>query len=473
MTLHRSRARLLRFAVSSLVAVQSAIAATAFSEFILTTPSLNGRSAMAQTTNLDVKNLYQQASQAVVLVQTDDGRGSGSLVTPDGLILTNAHVVDGYRSVQVTLKDGRKFKGTVVSRGSGNCLDLALVKIEANNLPTIAFAASNALQVGAPVLAIGNPLDTTYTLTQGLISNLSPQQGLILTNAVLNPGNSGGPLLDTQGRLIGVNTAKYRGSGLYLAIAVDQARAFVQAFKQGLSPSIGEVLIPANTPLAQRLALDGTIRDSKLQAEDHTTCMTGSRADLYTFEGEADQPVMIEMSSSELGSYLMLMAPNGDVLAVDRSEGRNDAARVLASLPQTGTYTVIANAAAADQAGKYRLQATIPLVVEKGKLTHTTPQLPNGAFYRSYVFSGKAQQEIVVALHHFDFDPYLTLVDSNGKVVAQGKSERRTTLSTTLPRDGAYTLIVTSAKPGDRGQYFLSVHAPKPTTNPNRVSQQR
>jgi serine protease Do len=161
------------------------------------------------------------------------GTGSGFIVSSDGLILTNSHVVDGADQVSVTLKDGRTIDGKVM--GKDNLTDLAVVKIEAEALPTVVFGDSEALQIGEKAIAIGNPLGLDNTVTTGIISATgrnSTQIGVgdkridfIQTDAAINPGNSGGPLLNAKGEVIGINTAIIRNAqGLGFAIPINSAR---------------------------------------------------------------------------------------------------------------------------------------------------------------------------------------------------------------------------------------------------------
>jgi serine protease Do len=165
--------------------------------------------------------------------QLQRGTGSGFIVSSDGLILTNSHVVDGADRVTVTLKDGRTIDGQVM--GKDNLTDLAVVKIEAEDLPAVVFGDSEALQIGEEAIAIGNPLGLDNTVTTGIISATgrnSTQIGVgdkridfIQTDAAINPGNSGGPLLNAKGEVIGINTAIIRNAqGLGFAIPINSAR---------------------------------------------------------------------------------------------------------------------------------------------------------------------------------------------------------------------------------------------------------
>jgi serine protease Do len=138
-------------------------------------------------------------------------------VQSDGVILTNAHVVGMSRTVRVGLADGRRVEGRVVGRDPS--LDVAVVRIDVPNMPVAPIGDSDRLEVGQTAIAIGNPLGLERTVTTGVISaiNRSPRglslDGLIQTDAAISPGNSGGPLLDSRGRVIGINTAVLRAPG--------------------------------------------------------------------------------------------------------------------------------------------------------------------------------------------------------------------------------------------------------------------
>lgn len=162
--------------------------------------------------------------------EIERGVGSGFVVSADGEIITNAHVVDGADTVQITLKDGRTFEGKVL--GADPVTDVAVIKIDATNLPTVKLSNSEQIQPGEWAIAIGNPLGLDNTVTAGIISatgRSSGQVGIpnervdyIQTDAAINPGNSGGPLLNQQGEVIGMNTAIIQNAqGIGFAIPIN------------------------------------------------------------------------------------------------------------------------------------------------------------------------------------------------------------------------------------------------------------
>lgn len=165
--------------------------------------------------------------------RVERGTGSGFIISSDGQILSNAHVVEGADTVNVTLKDGRSFVGKVM--GTDPLTDVAVIKIQANNLPSVSLGDSEQLKPGEWAIAIGNPLGLDNTVTTGIISatgRSSSQVGVpdkrvnfIQTDAAINPGNSGGPLLNASGQVIGMNTAIIQGAqGLGFAIPINTAK---------------------------------------------------------------------------------------------------------------------------------------------------------------------------------------------------------------------------------------------------------
>ena len=233
-------------------------------------------------------NLFRQASPAVVnittigverdlftlnLYQIPQGTGSGFVWDTNGDIITNFHVIQNADSAQVTLADQSNWKARVV--GVAPDKDLAVLRIDApaNRLRPIPIGTSKDLQVGQSVYAIGNPFGLDQTLTTGVISALNreiesvtrrPIQGVIQSDAAINPGNSGGPLLDSAGRLIGVNTAIYSPSGasvgIGFAIPVDTVNRIVpELIRSGkiIRPGLGIQI--ADDQIAQRLGVTGIL----------------------------------------------------------------------------------------------------------------------------------------------------------------------------------------------------------------------
>jgi S1-C subfamily serine protease len=217
--------------------------------------------------------VYKAAHESVVYVTSTVYRrtffydvpqrdlGSGFLVNAEGQILTNFHVISGSSEVEVTLPDQTKHKARVLVRDRTD--DLALIKIDVRkNLPHLNLGDSDRLQVGQKVLAIGNPFGLSGTLTTGIVSSLGreiqgednqPLEGMIQTDAAINSGNSGGPLLDSQGNVIGINTAIYGPNGgnvgIGFAIPINRVKTMLDDYRAGRSfkrPRLGvnEYFIP-------------------------------------------------------------------------------------------------------------------------------------------------------------------------------------------------------------------------------------
>ncbi len=167
--------------------------------------------------------------------QKKEGQGSGFIISPDGYILTNNHVVADMDKITVILKDGRKLDAKVI--GSDEKSEVALIKVDAKNLPAAEMGDSDDLEVGEWVIAVGNPFGLAETVTVGVVSAKGRQIGItdggyedfIQTDAAINPGNSGGPLLNLDGKVVGINTAIITQSGGYmgvgLAIPINMAKA--------------------------------------------------------------------------------------------------------------------------------------------------------------------------------------------------------------------------------------------------------
>jgi serine protease Do len=206
---------------------------------LLSFATLNPAIAQVKTNLADSRNeeqvtvdVYSLASPAVVTIRLENGAGSGSIINAEGLILTNNHVVRNARNgiVTVVTSNSKQYRGQVISIDRAN--DLALIRLQTRDrFPSLRLANSNGIQVGRQVFAIGSPFGLSGTLTRGIISRIS-NNGDIQTDASLNPGNSGGPLLNTRGELIGVNKAilapEGRGNtGIGFATSAVAAQQFI------------------------------------------------------------------------------------------------------------------------------------------------------------------------------------------------------------------------------------------------------
>ncbi|MDJ0832140.1 MAG: trypsin-like peptidase domain-containing protein [Gammaproteobacteria bacterium] len=252
--------------------------------------SITARGELAESERNTI-DIFDLSSQSVVFITTSQrvmdfwtrnifnverGTGSGVLWDEHGHLVTNNHVIDQASEANVRLIDGRSYKAVLI--GSSPAHDLAVLRINVpfNLPPAIPIGTSNDLKVGQKVLAIGNPFGLDHTLTTGVVSALDRSiegdnggsiDHLIQTDAAINPGNSGGPLLDSAGRLIGINTAIYSPSGAYagigFAVPVDTVNRVVpQLIAKGkyIRPTLGiNVDQDINQQIMQQLDLEGVL----------------------------------------------------------------------------------------------------------------------------------------------------------------------------------------------------------------------
>ncbi|MBF0591433.1 MAG: trypsin-like peptidase domain-containing protein [Nitrospirae bacterium] len=234
-----------------------------------------------EETNISV---YKQNSASVVNITTttlikdffsiypQKGSGSGSIISPEGYVLTNAHVIEDATEINITMTDGRKYRARFIGADPDN--DIAVIKITGDkqtSFKAVELGNSDELQVGQRVYAIGNPFGLNSTLTTGIISALSRplttnrgrvMENVIQTDTPINPGNSGGPLIDTSGRMIGINSAIFTPSGgsvgIGFAVPINAAKALIpDLIKYGKvkKPWIGIVGVPLWEKLARALEL--------------------------------------------------------------------------------------------------------------------------------------------------------------------------------------------------------------------------
>jgi serine protease Do len=271
--------------------------------------------------------------------------GSGVIVSPDGYILTNNHVIDGATDIKVSFSDKREFAAKVI--GADKYSDLAVVKIEQRNLPTLAFASGKP-QVGDVALAIGDPFGLGQTVTMGIVSatgrtglGIEQYEDFIQTDAAINPGNSGGALINTNGDLIGINTAILAGNGggnqgVGFAIPVTMARNIMdQLLKTGKVTRgyIGVTLQGLDPDLAKSFGLGENMRGIAITGVEPNS--PGAKAGLQT--GDVITQVN-GTSGDEPGSLRVIvagMAPGSEVhLKIFRSGNYKDVTVTLAELPK-------------------------------------------------------------------------------------------------------------------------------------------
>ncbi|MCL1470920.1 trypsin-like peptidase domain-containing protein [Argonema antarcticum] len=478
--------KLLSLITSGVLSAGSAIGLTGINALAITSLlSVNSSPAYAQDADEQINvRVYQRASPAVVSVVVGSGTGSGSIISPDGLVLTNAHVVQNTRrTVTVVLGDNRRFPADVIAFGN-NGLDLAVLKIRGvTNLPTIRLARTGSIQVGQRAFAIGNPFGQfAGTFTVGIVSRIDRERGLIQTDAAINPGNSGGPLLNGQGELIGVNTAIFTNSraggniGIGFAISVDRLQPFLAAVRAGRAPRVTQRQQPRTANPPQNLAFNGVPVNDRLGPGDNILPVDNSFFKVYRFEGRAGQQVVIEMLSREIDPFLILLGPNRREIAQDDDSAGSKNARIAVTLPMSGTYLLIANSYQAGESGNFilralaggaggrrnRLRVENLILQQEGVLGPGASVLSSdGSFYRMYNFQGRAGQSVTITLESADFDPYLALLGPDGEKLAENNNispnDPNSAVSVTLPRAGIYRAIVNTYQPGGRGRYLLTI----------------
>jgi len=439
--------------------------------------------ALAQDAEEGVNvRVYQTASPAVVSIEAESGTGSGSIISSDGLVLTNAHVVSGAQTVTVTLADGRRFQADVVAFGEGG-LDLAAVRIRGQaNLPTVSISRPGLVAVGQRAFAIGNPFGQFQgTFTTGIISRIDSSRGLIQTDASINPGNSGGPLLNSQGAMIGVNSAIFspRGStgntGIGFAISIERVQPFLTAVREGRAPRTAQQSpMLGGGQVAQRISLDGAPIQGRLDSNSSVLQSDNSYYNTYTFEGRAGQQVVVEMTSRELNAYLILLTPDGDEVGQDNDSGGDRNSRLAATLPTNGIYTILANTFEPGESGRYRVRVATSnaappstptartLLQEQGQLDVNSPVLQeDNSLYQDYSFQGTSGQSVTITMESNEFDTYLILMDSEGQVIEQNDdatpNSTNSAITVRLPRTGSYRVIANAYDRNGRGRYILTI----------------
>ncbi|MFN8035153.1 MAG: trypsin-like peptidase domain-containing protein [Acidimicrobiia bacterium] len=234
-----------------------------------------GRNSSVITTSTDIQGILGRAEPGIVSIQVgtrtgfgnrveDTAAGSGLVITPDGYVATNAHVIEGADRVQVTFSDGTKKPAQIIGTSRSN--DLAVVKVDGKDLPTVTLGDADRLRVGDDVIAVGNALalDGGPTVTKGIVSALHRQvdegngvlmSDLIQTDAAINPGNSGGPLVNAAGEVVGINTLTSdpsQAQNIGFAISISHAKPIIESLRQAKPQAfLGVATMTVTGPIAR------------------------------------------------------------------------------------------------------------------------------------------------------------------------------------------------------------------------------
>jgi serine protease Do len=324
---------------------------------------------------------------------TEHGLGSGVIVSPDGYILTNNHVVNNASEIQVALNDGRQFTAKVV--GSDPKTDVALIRIKADNLPALTLADSDKIEVGDVVLAIGNPFGIGQTVTKGIVSakdrttSGDMDEDFIQTDAAINPGNSGGALVDTEGRVVGINSAilTHSGGNQGIGFAVPAnlcrwvmdslvksgrvERGFLGVMIQNLTPDLATAFKLDRTTgaLVGDVTPDSPADKAGLKSGDVITQLNGQPIE------DASQ-LKLRVAESTPGSKVQVAVNrNGEAKTFDVTLGNLPENRVAKTDEQTGNTKTeaLAGVGVADLDQNTRAELGIPAQVQGAVITEVAP----------------------------------------------------------------------------------------------------
>ena len=390
-------------------------------EVFVTSKGAGNQELSDDTTDLFQRFFGQQKRRGApgnedTLAPRQHGLGSGVIVSADGYILTNRHVIDGATAIRVALADGREFTAKLI--GGDEKTDVAVIKIKATDLPAITFADSNELAVGDVVLAVGNPFGITQSVTQGIVSGKDRVTGnatdedFIQTDAAINPGNSGGALVDVEGRLVGINTAILSRTGGNQGIGFAIPSNLCQWVMTSLVKSghvergfLGVTLQPVLTPaLAQEFGLD------KITGALVVDVTSGSPADkggiksgdvVQTYNGQTVR------DSAQFKLQVAQTAPGTKVpMQVVRDRQAKDLEITVNDLPgqqyakgnrpdanTSKGHEALNGVAVVDLDGSTRRQLSVPETV-RGAIITAVPQ--NTAAYEA----GLREGDVIVEINH-------------------------------------------------------------------------
>jgi serine protease Do len=387
---------------------------------------------------------------------TQHGVGSGVIVTKDGYILTNNHVVDGANEVTVTLNDGKEYKAKVVGKDPKS--DLAVIKIEASDMPAITLADSSQSEVGDVVLAIGNPFNVGQTVTMGIISatgrgdmGIENYEDFIQTDAAINPGNSGGALVDAEGRLIGINTAIYSRSGgnqgIGFAIPTDLAkgvmlslidhgkvtRGYLGVGPQDVTPALAKEFGLKNIQgaLVSEVVPDGPAAKAGLKSGDVILEFNGHKITdsrhlrlevAETAPGDRVPVEVLRNGSTKTLDVKVKEAPGEEQLAGNKSDNSSD----------TDTLKGVA---VGDIDSQTRQQLNIPDEVKGAVVTEVAPNSASAE-------AGLKPGDVITEINHHE------VTGANDAVRLTEHAKNKTTLLHIWSKDGSHYMVVDESAAG-------------------------
>jgi serine protease Do len=384
---------------------------------------------------------------------TEHGLGSGVIVSSDGYILTNNHVVNRASEIQVVLNDGRQFTAKVI--GTDPQTDVALIKINAENLPALPLTDSSKVEIGDVVLAIGNPFGIGQTVTKGIVSakdrttSGDGDEDFIQTDAAINPGNSGGALVDTDGRLIGINSAILTRSGgnqgIGFAVPSDLCRWVMDSLvKNGhVERGLLGVMIQDLTPdLAKAFKLD---RTTGALVGDVSPGSPAAKAGLKSgdvitqFAGQAIQDasqLKLRVAETAPGSKVpVIVSRNGEDKTFDVTLGNAPENKVATANETNGTgrKEALAGVAVADLDQSTRAELNVPGDVQGAVISQV---VPDSAAYEAGLRTG----DVITKLNH---QPVKSAQDA---VADSEKQPGGETLVKVWTKGGSHYLIVDESR---------------------------